>query len=163
MANHDTLKKGGAGALVGAALASAIALVAPWEGKRNNAYLDIVDVPTICYGHTGDDVKLGQTLSDAQCSKLLGEDLQEANDAVNRCVKVPLKDNQRAAFVSFTYNLGGGAFCKSSLLAKINAGRIDEACRDMGKWVYAGGQRVQGLVNRRAAETNVCLGGKISG
>jgi lysozyme len=145
--------------LAGAALAAAIALVAPWEGKSNKAYLDIVDIPTICYGHTGPDVKLGQTLSDDQCAKLLGTDLQEANDAVTRCVKVPLKDNERAAFVSFTYNLGGSAFCKSTLLAKLNRGDVIGACNEMSKWVNAGGKRVQGLVNRRAAERNVCLGG----
>lgn len=159
MAMNDTVKKGGAGALAGAALVSAIALVAPWEGKSNKAYLDIVDIPTICYGHTGSEVKLGQTLSDAQCDKLLGEDLQGANDAVNRCVKVPLKDNERAAFVSFTYNLGGGNFCKSSLLARLNRGDKKGACEEMSKWIYAGGKKTQGLVNRRAAERNVCLGG----
>jgi lysozyme len=156
---NSTIKKGGAGALVGAALTAAIALVAPWEGKRNSTYLDIVDVPTICYGHTGPEVKLGQTLSDAKCKDLLSEDLQEANDAINRCVKVPLKPNERAAFVSFTYNLGGGAFCKSTLLRKLNTGDVVGACNEMPKWVNAGGKRVQGLVNRRAAERNVCLGG----
>jgi len=159
MAMNDSLKKGGAGALAGAALVSAIALVAPWEGKSNKTYLDIVDIPTICYGHTGSEVKLGQTLSDEQCNKLLGEDLQEANDAVNRCVKVPLKDNERAAFVSFTYNLGGGNFCKSQLLTKLNSGDVKGACREMMRWVYAGGRKVQGLFNRRSAESNVCLGG----
>jgi lysozyme len=147
------------GALVGAALTATIALVAPWEGKSNRTYLDIVDIPTICYGHAGSDVRLGQTLTDEQCNKLLGADLQEANNAVSRCIKVPLKDNERAAFVSFTYNLGAGAFCNSTLAAKVNAGDIAGGCREMDKWVNAGGKRVQGLVNRRAAERNVCLGG----
>ena len=152
-----SVKSGGVGALAGAALMGAIALVAPWEGKRNSAYLDIVDVPTICYGHT-QGVRLGQTLSDEQCKKLLGEDLQEANRAINSCVKVPLTDYQRAAFVSFTYNLGGTAFCRSTLLRKLNSGDVVGACNEMSKWVNAGGRRVQGLVNRRAAERNVCLG-----
>ncbi len=65
---------------------------------------------------------------------------------------VPLTQNQFDALTSFTYNTGEGAFSRSTLLKQLNAGNYNAVPGEMGKWVYGGGRRLQGLVNRRAAE-----------
>ena len=56
------------------------------------------------------------------------------------CVKRPMNDGQKAAFLSFAFNVGNGAFCSSTLVRKANAG----------------GKQLPGLVNRRAAERKLC-------
>lgn len=144
-------------AVIAAGLGAAVPVIQHFEGKRNAAYLDPVDIPTICYGHTG-GVKLGQRLTDEECGELMAEDMLEALEAVERCVRVPITDHQRAAFVSFTFNVGGGKFCRSTLVRKVNNGNVVAACNELPKWVYAGGRVLPGLVNRRAAEQAVCLG-----
>ncbi|WP_425519928.1 glycoside hydrolase family protein [Stenotrophomonas maltophilia] len=41
----------------------------------------------------------------------------------------------------------------------MNAGQPAASwCPELDRWVYAGGKRVQGLVNRRAAERAMCEG-----
>lgn len=71
----------------------------PWEGKRNDVYLDIVKVATVCYGHTGKDVQQGQPKrTDAECARLLQEDYAVAYGHVQRCITVPIYPEQAAAF-----------------------------------------------------------------
>src|SRR3546814_3380201 len=82
-----------------AAAVSGAFLVAPSEGYNNNTYLDPVDIITSCYGHTGNDLKQGQTFTDEQCLDQLSKDLGEANDAVNNVIHVPLTLWQRAALI----------------------------------------------------------------
>lgn len=142
--------------LAGAVALAAVALVVPFEGKHNAAYLDPPGIPTICYGHTG-DVKLGDTATDTECETLLREDLAEAADAVDRLAKVPMPDTRRAAFISFVYNAGAANFARSTMLKKLNAGDAIGACNELPKWVYAGGKKLNGLVRRREAERKLCL------
>jgi lysozyme len=70
-----------------------------------------------------------------------------------------LTDKEHAAYLSFTYNLGVGAFSKSTLLKKLNQKEFEAACKELDKWVYAGGKKLNGLVKRRAAEREMCLEG----
>jgi len=149
------IKKRLAVASLGAALAVAAPLVSWYEGKRNNAYLDAVGVPTICYGHTG-TAKLGQTLTDAECDALLEQDLGTAFAAVDRHTKVELPIERRAALASFVFNVGEEAFKNSTLLRKLNAGDAAGACAELDRWVYAGGKVLEGLVKRRATERELC-------
>ena len=72
------------------------------------------------------------------------------------CVKRPMNDGQKAAFLSFAFNVGNGAFCSSTLVRKANAGDMPGACAELSRWTYAGGKQLQGLVNRRAAERKLC-------
>ena len=55
------------GGSVAAVMLAAAAFIAPWEGTVPKAYFDIVQVLTICVGHTGPDVYEGQTATPAQC------------------------------------------------------------------------------------------------
>lgn len=129
-----------------------------FEGLRLRAYLDGGGVPTIGYGHTR-GVKLGMVITQEQADEFLKADLAKAESAVERLVKPPLNDNQFGALVSFVFNLGEGAFQKSTLLRKLNAGKYEAVPSELAKYVYDEHKRVPGLVNRRAAEAGLWASG----
>lgn len=137
-----------------------IALIKRFEGCRLEAYQDSVGVWTIGYGitsATGFKVYKGQKITQEQADELLLKHLTTYERAVARNVRVPLTDNQFAALVSFTYNLGEGALKSSTLLKKLNKGDYQGASKEFGKWVKAGGKKLKGLVDRREAERQLFL------
>lgn len=146
--------------VIGTALLSAVTL---WEGTKLKPYEDIVGVLTVCTGHTGRDVVKGSVHTPAQCQSLLEKDLKVYRAAVDKCVNVPISAGEFDAYTMFTYNVGGTAFCNSSLLKKLNKGDRVGACNGLPAWSYAGGKYVQGLNNRRTFEQKMCLGGIVSG
>jgi len=125
-----------------------------WEGLRLSAYRDSANVLTIGYGHTSaagkPKVQAGMKITQTEAETILLDDLEQYEADVERLVKVPLNDNQFAALVSFHFNTG--ALGKSTLLKKLNAGDYEAVPYELNKWVFAGKKRIQGLVNRRAAE-----------
>lgn len=127
-----------------------------WECKGGVpnlvAYVDSGGVLTIGYGHTGPNVRAGMTVTAAEAERLLRNDLAWAQAVVETKVKVPLADNQFAALTSFAFNVGAGAFTKSSLLKKLNAGDYSAVPKELMKWNRDNGKVVAGLTNRRAAE-----------
>ena len=145
------------GATAGA-LSIATAVVSYYEGYEPTAYRDPVGIATICYGHTA-SARMGQTLSQAECTDLLKSDLGTAFAAVDRRAQVDLPPPTRAALASFVYNVGEGNFARSTLLRKLNAGDLRGACHELSRWVYAGGRKLNGLVKRRATERELCLEG----
>lgn len=110
------------------------------EGLRLTAYKDSAGVVTIGYGHTG-DVRMGQTISEADADSYFTKDIAWAVDAVNGAVKVNLTQAQFDALVSFTFNVGAGAFRSSTLLKKLNAGDYSAVLGEMARWVYAGDKK----------------------
>lgn len=133
-------------------------IVSPNEGLVTNGYLDPVGVATSCYGHTGPDVEVGERYTNEECVKQLAEDIQEADKAVHEVIHVPLTWYQEAALISFTYNVGAGNLKGSTLAKLFNERKYTEGCKQMLRWVYAGGKKLPGLVKRRQQETEVCLG-----
>jgi lysozyme len=123
-----------------------------YEGKKYKAYKDSAGIWTNGVGHTGPDVHAGQVVDEAQVMAWLTQDLKEAEDAVNRLVKVPLTQGQFDALVSFTFNEGEGHLEQSTLLRKLNAGDYEGAHAEFQHWVYAGGTIQPGLVKRRHGE-----------
>lgn len=136
------------------------AFIGGWEGKRNQAYQDIVGVWTVCYGETR-GVERGDRYTDEQCLVMLGEGVAEFEQGVRRCLVNPdaIPSKSYAAILSLSYNIGIGAFCKSSVARRINAGDLRGGCDAILAWNKAGGRVVQGLVNRRKAEHALCLEG----
>ena len=132
--------------------ANGLALTEKSEGFVPTAYQDPVGVWTIGYGHTGPDVTPGLTITLAQAQQLLQQDTVSAASCVNNCVTVVLNQNQFDALVDFTFNLGPKALYSSTLLKDVNLGDFDSAAQQFGRWVYAGGKVLPGLVTRRAAE-----------
>ncbi|WBV23020.1 lysozyme [Pantoea piersonii] len=127
------------------------------EGRVYDPYKDVAGVWTVCDGHTGTDIIKGKKYTDRECDRLLWSDLKPVKKTVDSLVKVPLNEYQRASLYSFTYNVGSGAFSKSTLLKKLNAGDQEGACEELRRWVYAGGMKFRGLMNRRDMERSMCL------
>lgn len=142
------------GSLAGTTLVASVAL---WEGTEYKPYYDVVGVLTVCNGYTGPDIIPGKTYGKQECDRLLKKELTEHGLGVLKCTKVPLNQNQYDSLTSFTYNVGVGAYCKSTLLRKLNAGDYTGACRELPKWNKAGGKVYAGLTKRRAAEMALCL------
>lgn len=130
---------------------SGIALLQAHEGLRLTAYRDAGGVWTIGYGSTS-GVRRGMTISYDQAVLRLYQDLDDAEATVNSRVTVPLTQPQFDALVSLVFNIGGGAFRKSTLLQKLNAGDYAGASNQFRRWVKAKGRVLPGLVTRRAAE-----------
>ena len=134
------------------------AFVGGWEGLRTEAYLDAVNVPTICYGETL-NVKLGDRTTIADCDAMLISRLGQFEDELNKCLdyEETIPVNAKIAFISWAYNVGSGAACRSTLVRKANAGDLIGACQELPRWNKAGGRVLRGLVRRRAAEREMCL------
>lgn len=98
---------------------------------------------------------MGQTFTREQCEELLYKDLAKHADAL-QCIKAPMTDGQKAAFLSFSFNVGSQAFCGSTLARKANADDMLGACAELSRWTLAGGKQLPGLVKRRAAERQLC-------
>lgn len=146
-------------ALLGAAAASsAIFLTGSFEGTVLHTYKDPIGIVSSCKGHTGPELKMGQTFTPEQCDEQQYADLLSHADAL-QCIKTAMTDGEKAAYLSFAYNVGDKAFCGSSLVRLKNAGNALGACNELPKWVHAGGQVLPGLVKRRAAERDFCLKG----
>ena len=136
-----------------------MSFVALWEGDERTAYADRLayGVPTVCNGHTGPEVKVGDVWTKAQCDAILIKNLEKHGTGLLRCVTVPLNQNQFDALSSWTFNVGVGAACGSTLVKLLNQGQYANACNQLPKWNKAGGREVRGLTNRRMAERDLCL------
>jgi lysozyme len=148
-----------AGAVTAAFLAAAIPFVSGWEGVKTTAYWDrLGQVWTVCAGETR-GVQRGDTYTVEECNEMLGEALLEFDAALTRCApSLPtLPVGARVAFVSWSYNVGTGAACRSTLVRLLNEGDVEGACRQLYRWNRAGGQIVRGLTNRRVNEREICL------
>ncbi|MEK6299483.1 MAG: lysozyme [Acidobacteriota bacterium] len=149
--------------------AHGLELLEQWEGFKANVYKDSAGLPTIGVGHlltkselssgkiviNGSPVQYSGGLTDQQVLDLLSQDVNPAGNAVSSNVKVALNQNQFDALVSFTFNVGVGAFTSSTLLKVLNQGQYDQVPTQLLRWTRAGGQVVQGLVNRRQNEINL--------
>ena len=138
----------------------AVDLIKNFEGLKLSSYQCPAKIWTIGYGTTrikGKAVAAGQRCTKEQAEEYLRDDLQVFAQAVKQLVKVPLNDNQFSALLSFTYNLGVGAFEKSTLLRRLNEGNYTAARNEFFKWVNAGGKQLPGLVKRRAAEAELFM------
>lgn len=144
---------------VGLVSAGGVALLVNHEGYRNTSYPDpgTGGAPwTICVGHTGPEVKPRMTVSDEQCRVWLYKDIKTAERCLISNVRVPLRQTEWDAYVSFVFNLGCGSFKSSTMLRKLNAGDHAGACNQFPRWVYADKRVLRGLVVRRTAEQNLC-------
>lgn len=128
-----------------------LALTELFEGDILTAYRDQAGVWTIGYGHT-EGVKPGQTISKAEAEAFLVHDLRAAAACVNEAVRISLTQPEFDALVDFTFNMGAGAFRRSSLLKDINTGNIPAAIRQFSLWDHCGGVINEGLLRRRKAE-----------
>lgn len=149
----NTLKVGSAAAAI---VAAAMAFIRPWEGYVPHPYHDGTGHDAVCRGHT---VPYSQRHYDtSECAAFFVQDVWSAYKDVDAAIHVPLTVSQWIALVDFQFNTG--AIWRSSVRKQANSGRPASVwCHSMLQWVYAGHRRIQGLVNRRAAEVKLCLTG----
>lgn len=145
-----------AGSIALTALATGV--VSQFEGRELRAYQDIVGVWTICDGETK-RVKRGDTATAAQCDTMLARNLVIYEQGLDRCLTAAVPGKAKVAFLSWTYNVGVGAACGSTLVRRANAGDVRGSCDELLKWNRAGGRVVNGLTKRRQAERELCLEG----
>ena len=137
-------------------------LIKDFEGFSSSAYLDVVNIPTIGWGSTfyedGTKVKLGDQISKTDALKLLEVVAnRDFADKIFPSIKVKVTQSQFDAMVSLAYNIGAGAFLKSTLLKKVNAGDFAGAGEEFLRWNKAGGKEVLGLTRRREREKQLFL------
>ena len=134
------------------ALDLAAKIVRQFEGCCLSPYEDVAGKWTVGIGHLlPDDAPLSD-ITQEQADALFYTDLALAEKCVDAAVTVPLTDNQKAALISFTFNLGCGALRRSTLLKYLNASDYTKACQEFVRWSYASGKQVNGLLRRRTAE-----------
>lgn len=143
--------------------ASTLVGLALQEGYTDGTVIPVPgDVPTKGFGTTrnqdGTPVKMGDKTTPQRALVDLLRDANKFEQAVKRCTPVPMYPYEFSAFVSFTYNVGEGAFCNSTLARKLNAGDYESACRELLRWDRVGGRQVRGLTVRRQAEYKECIG-----
>ena len=139
--------------------ASGIAHIKEFEGFRAKRYLCPAGKWPIGYGHViVDSERLtlwNAELTEEQAAKLLIKDLDRFESAVRDMVAVPLTQGQFDALVSFAFNLGEAKLRSSTLLKLLNAGDYDGARKQINRWVYSNGKKLDGLIRRRARETEM--------
>lgn len=123
------------------------------------AYLDSVGVATICDGITR-GVRMGQKRTPAECTALLERELVIHAEGVMACTpNLKGRPNQQIAAVSLAYNIGVGAYCRSSVDRHFDAGRWRQGCDAFLMWNRGGGRVIRGLTLRRQRERAICLRG----
>ena len=124
-----------------------------FEGCKLKAYKCPAGIWTIGVGHTK-GVKQGQTITKEQAMTLLKGDLLPCENYVNN-LRVCKTQGQFESLVSFSFNLGTAALGRSTLLKYIRQGREEQYIRnEFAKWVNSKGERLKGLVIRRAWEAD---------
>jgi len=138
-----------------------INLIKMFEGYKAKAYLCPAGVVTIGFGSTmyqdGRKIKIGDTINEDQGNQLLMWELKNKSISLQG---LNLNQNQFDSCLSFVYNLGIGAFAKSTLKKKILINPNDPTIKDeFMKWNKArvGGQlmELKGLTRRRVAEAEL--------
>jgi len=135
-------------------------LIKQFEGCKLDAYPDPGtggEPYTIGYGHTG-GVSLGDVITQEQADSFLRQDVGK----FERCVTLALGEtavtaNQFDACVCISFNIGCGAFQKSTLLRKLRDGDDIGAAREFLRWNKAGGREMAGLTRRRQAEHDLFM------
>ena len=139
-----------------------LALIKCFEGLAPEIYVCPGGWPTIGYGHVVRDAereRFADGIDETEAETLLRRDVATAEQAVLRLIRVPLEDGRFDALCSFTFNLGAGALQRSTLRRKVNRGEHDAVPAEFGRWVWAGGRKLKGLMRRREAEAGLYAGG----
>lgn len=135
------------------------------EGYTDQAIIPIKgDVPTLGFGQT-QGVKMGDTTTPIRALIRFKSEIDEYEGAIKRCANVPMQQAEYDLWVNLTYNIGGSAFCKSSMASRLREGDYKGACDAILLYKYAGGNDCSipnnrvcpGLWKRRLEAHQTCL------
>lgn len=152
------------GLIAGSAALTALATgtISELEGRSLRAYYDIVKVLTICDGDTH-NVTPNMVETPAGCDRRMRANLVKYERGLDECLLVAVPGKTKVAFLSWTFNVGVGAACNSTLVRKANAGDPVGACNELPKWdkgrIAGVLISIPGLAKRRAKEMALCLDG----
>ena len=139
-------------------------LIAPQEGLELYPYYDSVGVLTVCRGHTGADIQM-RKYTEEECNKIYVEDISKTEKQIDKLIKVIVTDYQKAALISFAFNVGVENVRTSNLIKKLNNKEYIPACKELSRWVYAKkkdcrvkSNNCSGIVTRRQVEMDWCMG-----
>lgn len=137
-------------------------LIKEFEGFEADSYQDPVGIWTVGYGTTraaavGIDPKPGVSVTEPEGEYYLRLAVDKFASAILPKIKRPINQNEFSAFLSLAYNIGPGAFGRSSALKHFNAGDKQKAADSILLWNKAGGRVLRGLVRRREAEKALFL------
>jgi GH24 family phage-related lysozyme (muramidase) len=142
---------------------SSLNIIKKFEGLELTAYPDTGNIWTIGFGatinkDTGQSIKPGDKIDLATAEKWLKMDVAERENKIKGLIKVPVTQNMMAALTSLVYNIGTGAFSKSTLLRLLNSGSDKKLVADQFlRWNKVQGKEVKGLTNRRKLERELFL------
>lgn len=135
-----------------------LALIADLEGCRLKPYQCSAGVWTSGIGHTAGVTPKGD-ITERQAAQNLVSDVLNVERRLAVCAPVAMPQPVYDAVVSFTFNVGTGAACRSTLVSFIKRQQWAQACNQLPRWVYVNGRKNKGLENRRARELAYCLKG----
>jgi lysozyme len=162
----------GLAAALGISYQTAVEITEDWhedEGLVLEVYRDSAGIPTVCMGHTGPEVRMGDVWTMDQCIETAIADIVAHGRPVLNALIDPTSGDVRM-WIGFTGNTGVGAFLASLGRKLQNAGRRVEACHQVTRWVYitVAGQKLdcrnpknncRGLPDRRDKQVSRCLAG----
>ena len=131
-------------------------LVKQFEGLRLQSYKDVAGHRTIGWGHLLPPGPV-EVWTKEQAERVFAKDLADHARAVDDLVTVPLHQYEFDALVSFVFNVGSGAFAKSTMLKMLNQKQYGRVPGQFGRWNKAGGKVVKGLTERRRIERAIWL------
>jgi len=141
---------------------ASVAMIKSFEGCSLTAYKCPAGIWTIGYGTTAaagvgviphEGMKITKTQADYYFEITIRNFATEVAKLLTRATT----QNEFGAFVSLAYNIGVGAFKKSSALRYFNAGEHAKAADAILMWNKAGGKVLAGLTRRRMAERDLFL------
>lgn len=141
--------------------ADGIAFIKHYEGFSTHPYLDAAGIPTIGYGSTyyedGTRVKtVDPPITGERALELLTHCTRQYELAVDSFTRDDINQHQFNALTSFCYNEGAAKLKGSHLLQKVNNNPADPEIRaEFNKWVFAAGEKINGLIARRKAEADM--------
>lgn len=142
--------------------ASGLLLIAMHEGFSPDPYKDTGGVVTNGFGNA--TITPNKPVTVVKALEDLKVNTSATGTKVSQCVTTAMTQGQYDAYVSFAYNVGGNAFCKSTMAKKANAGDRIGSCKEFDKWVYVAGKdcrikssNCSGIVQRRKTERELCL------
>ncbi len=135
-----------------------LALIADLEGCRLRPYQCSAGVWTSGIGHTAGVVPK-RDITEREAAANLVADVLNTERRLAVCVPVAMPQRVYDALVSFSFNVGTGAACRSTLVSHLKRQQWWQACDQLTRWVYVNGERNTGLENRRQRERAYCLQG----
>ena len=135
-------------------------IIKHFEGLYLEPYYCVAGKLTVGYGNLSHAIE-GVTITEEQAEQYLREDIKWCEDTINTKVTAPLKQCEFDALVAFVFNIGSGAFSKSTLLKKLNSGDKEGAAKEFKRWNKVNKKVVVGLTRRRKSEAHLFTTGEV--